>query len=84
MNKEIANTNEILQYIHCGLCLKDFKKEGHGQSPKSFSKLSIGFTPIGLQVWCDRHDCNVAHIDFKGAQHRANTIRKDMNKEVKE
>jgi hypothetical protein len=28
-----------------------------------------------LQIWCKRHESNVAHIDFEGANHPANQTR---------
>ena len=36
------------------------------ESLQEYSKLDVGFTNIGLQVWCRRHEINVCHIDFEG------------------
>lgn len=77
--EDISNDLCIGAYIHCGACVEDFKKgapETRGNSPAAYSRYSLGWTPMGLQIWCNRHDCNIAHIDFEGAQHPANTTSK--------
>jgi hypothetical protein len=71
--KRIPNTNEIKMFIHCGLCMKELPA---GQSPREWAQLEVGWTDIGLQIWCKRHECNVGHIDFQGEVHPANTSRK--------
>lgn len=65
----IPNTNEIVQYLHCGKCVVDIPS---GTSPADWARLEVGWTQLGLQVWCRRHNCNVMHIDFEGVQHKAN------------
>ena len=72
MSREISRKKEIGRYFHCSLCIDEKPAD---QSPQDWARLSIGFTPIGLQVWCNRHDCNVCHIDFEGQKHPANTNR---------
>jgi hypothetical protein len=62
----IPNTNELRGYIHCGMCLKE------NAGPQM---LEIGWTKLGLQIWCRRHNANVMHIDFQGQKHPANTSR---------
>ena len=37
-----------------------------GQSPAEFAKVQAGWTKEGLQVWCNRHDENIIHLDFLG------------------
>ncbi len=61
--RDIPNTNEIQAFIHCGKCVK----EGKGQ------RISVGWTLLGFQVWCDAHGCNILHVDFQGQKHPANT-----------
>ncbi len=76
--RDIPNDNQIQMYFHCGLCLaelKEIQRQLSHISPVEYSRLSIGFTPLGIQVWCNRHECNLAHIDFQGKQHPANTSR---------
>lgn len=71
----IPATNEIQIFWHCRKCVEEVKQIAAEQgtaSPRDYARLSVGFTPLGLQVWCVRHDQNVAHIDFEGCQHPAN------------
>lgn len=73
MPRDVPNTLEIVRYMHCALCLAELPA---GESPASFARLSVGFTKLGVQVWCARHEANVMHVDFEGACHPANTTRK--------
>jgi hypothetical protein len=63
----------IQMFVHCRKCLAELPS---GQSPQDYRRYSVGFTKKGLQVWCDRHDCNIVHIDFEGARHPADTSAK--------
>jgi hypothetical protein len=67
---DIPSTRSIGAFIHCGQCLTERPAD---ISPRDYGRLEIGFTKLGIQVWCRRHECNVAHIDFQGAKHPANT-----------
>jgi hypothetical protein len=42
-------------------------------SPRQWLRIEAGFTKQGVQVWCQRCEANVVHIDFEGAKHPANT-----------
>lgn len=66
------NENCIVNYVHCGLCLKSVP---NGVSPQEWRRIEVGFTEKGIQVWCLRHDCNIMHIDFEGVRHRADMTR---------
>lgn len=68
--RDISNENEIEAYIHCGKCLDEMPQ---GVSPKDWQRIQAGWTTLGLQVWCTRHECNVMHVDFQGQKHPANT-----------
>ena len=70
----IPNSDEITQIIVCNSCLPDLPSF---VNPLDWQKLKVGLTSLGLQVWCRRCDVNVCHIDFEGADHPANTTRKD-------
>ncbi len=59
---------EIHSYMHCAKCLKELPS---GESPASFARLSVGWTRLGLQVWCNRHNLNVFNLDFQGQKVRA-------------
>jgi hypothetical protein len=61
-------------YLHCRQCMQE---KPDGISPADWSKLDVGSTPIGFQVWCRRCEANVLHIDFEGHTHPANSKRLD-------
>lgn len=66
---EIPNTNSIELFFHCAKCIKE---KPPNVSPKDWSMIQAGWTKAGLQVWCDRHNINIVHIDFEGHRHPAN------------
>jgi hypothetical protein len=68
--RDVPNTNEIGAYLHCRKCIDELPPD---ESPRNYARLEVGWTKLGIQVWCKRHDCNVCHIDFEGARHQANT-----------
>lgn len=71
---------EIFQYLHCRKCLNEVLEkapDARGESPATYSRLDVGFTPVGLQVFCRRHNINVVHIDFQGQTHPANLAGED-------
>lgn len=51
----------IGSFFHCAKCMGEIPQ---GISPKEWSRLEVGLTKFGLQVFCIRHNCNVVHIDF--------------------
>ena len=66
--------NSISHHIVYSKCEAEFLAGQKGSaSLQSYSQLDVGFTDIGLQVWCRRHDGNVAHLDFEG-----NTLQTDF------
>lgn len=77
MSREIPITHEIDAYFHCRECVNEVKaiieRTGQPQSPATYQRLEAGYTPIGLQVWCRRHNINIIHLDFEGRKHPANT-----------
>lgn len=64
-NDDIPNTNEIGSFFHCARCLNE---KPDGVSPRDWARLEVGWTQLGVQIWCVRHESNVAHIDFRDAQ----------------
>jgi hypothetical protein len=64
-NPDIAAPADIYMYIHCNKCMQERPK---GQSPAKFARLNVGFTPLGFQVWCVRHNCNVNSFEIRLAQ----------------
>lgn len=84
--RSIPNSNNILQYLHCGMCLDELlnnPKLKSQFSPQTYSRLECGWTKLGFQVWCYRHNVNVLHVDFEGVKHTANTTRKRKRGEKK-
>jgi hypothetical protein len=65
----IPNTLSIEAYFQCAKCLKE--RPSH-ISPRDWAQLEIGYTVLGIQVWCKRHECNVVHVDFEGVKHPGN------------
>jgi hypothetical protein len=63
--KPIPVTKAIRDYLHCGKCCDSIPA---GQAMKDYERLSIGLTSEGLQVWCERHNVNVIHFDFRGTR----------------
>ena len=60
---DIPATNEITQYMHCQLCLEEKPAD---IAPREWARTQAGFTKLGMQVWCVRHDVNICHMDFQG------------------
>lgn len=58
IDTRIPITDLIHTYMHCGLCLDQ----------KQPQKIEAGFTRLGLQVWCARHQVNVIHFHFEGRE----------------
>jgi hypothetical protein len=69
-----SNEDEAVCFVHCPECLGEVMAmlEVEGYARPDYECLSVGWTPIGLQVWCVRHNCNVLHVDFEGYQHPGN------------
>lgn len=75
----ITNQNAISMFLHCKKC---FQEKPGDISMRDFARLEIGWTPVGIQVWCLRHDINIVHVDFEGQKHPANltAINPDLEK----
>jgi hypothetical protein len=61
--------NQGLTFLHCRKCVEELRRGG---SPRDYARLSIAITSRGLQVWCNRHNCNVGHFDLGEAPVRVN------------
>ena len=48
-----------------------------GISPRDFARIEFGWTPLGIQAWCFRHNANIMNIDFGGMKHKAITYAKE-------
>lgn len=74
------NDNNIKRYLHCKLCIDELPK---GMSPQSYASIGVGWSNEGLQIWCERHQVNVLHIDFEGQQHPADLTRAKTIQELR-
>ena len=55
--------NKIHQFMHCRECIEEKPFEAR---PRDWMRFEIGLTDEGtLQIWCVRHECNVAEIYFE-------------------
>lgn len=63
---DLSNDDQIGAFLWCQLCVEQ-------QQPYN---VEVGWTELGLQVWCKNHECNVVNIDFEGHRHPADTTRK--------
>jgi len=46
-------------------CQKCFDQLPVGQSMHEYSRTQAGFTDEGIQVWCNRHNCEVVHLKYE-------------------
>ena len=67
--RNIPASHSIESYMHCAKCLRE---KPEGVSPRDWQQTEVGFTELGIQLWCKRHEVNIMHIDFQGQKHPAN------------
>lgn len=67
---DIPNSKQIHTYFYCSQCLNEAVAKG--EAPLDYQRIAFGLTPMGLQLWCCRHNMNVMHVDFGGRDMRAN------------
>ena len=59
----------INSHIVCNECIKELSTLSSSDiNLKNFVKFEVGFTNLGIQIWCIRHNINVCHIDFDNNQ----------------
>ncbi len=70
--------NEIKLYFHCKECMENIPEDlplceyqTEDLPLCEYQNISCGWTANGLQVWCNRHEKNIIHIDFEGHQFKA-------------
>jgi hypothetical protein len=69
--EEIPTTYEVGIPIYCRKCAAEIVNQDI--TPDEYSEIKVGYTDLGLQIWCKRHACNVIHIYFGGQKLLANT-----------
>ena len=59
--------NDIREPVICETCFKEYETfQNPDIALRDYVKVDVGFTRIGIQVWCQRHNKNICHIDFEG------------------
>ena len=59
--------NQIDEIIVCTKCSNEFNAgRTDAKSLLDYSKIDVGFTERGIQLWCQRHQINICHINFNG------------------
>lgn len=59
INSQSGVENSIQAFLHCRRCLEEMPQ---GTSPREWACIEAGLTPKGVQIWCKRHEINIAHI----------------------
>lgn len=64
--------NQIKEPIVCVKC-SDELTQGltDAKSIQDYSRIDVGFTSRGVQLWCQRHNINICHINFNGEKPEA-------------
>ena len=58
--------NQIKEPIVCVKCSDEFMTgQTDAKSLQDYSRIDVGFTESGIQLWCQRHQRNICHINFK-------------------
>ncbi|MEQ8602508.1 MAG: hypothetical protein RIB45_04255 [Marivibrio sp.] len=59
--------HSITHPVVCATCAEETAQGlADAASLQNYSRLDVGFTDRGLQVWRRRHQANLVHIDFEG------------------
>lgn len=53
--------NEIVEFAHCKKCVQE---KPNGISLREWQDNEFGWTNEGFQIWCIRHEKNVANYKF--------------------
>lgn len=57
----VSPENEITALFHCTTCLPD---KPESLTLEQWTSVEVGFTKIGVQIWCKRCNKEVAHLAF--------------------
>jgi hypothetical protein len=67
-NPGLTYSLQITTFLHCPRCMRERPKDA---SPQDWARISVGYTRWGIQLWCNRHNCNIMNMDFEGHKHPA-------------
>tara|TARA_R110000822_G_scaffold205693_2_gene342173 strand:- start:194 stop:565 length:372 start_codon:yes stop_codon:yes gene_type:complete len=65
MSRKYLPVSSIIEYVRCDKC-----------NTRDTSNLDVGFSLIGVQVWCINCDKSILHIELKGHNILADTCPK--------
>ena len=54
---------DIDMFWHCKKCLEELPTN---TAPRDWVRIEGGWTKVGFQIWCVRHEMNVLNIDLDG------------------
>lgn len=60
-----------LMFFHCRKCVEEWKNDApgtEGLSPREYARQQGAATARGVQIFCTRHELNIAHFDFMDEQ----------------
>ena len=62
----MTGVNKIFMNFNCNQCGEEYAdgKFGRNKSMEELSRISVGRTKTGIQIWCVRHDRNIVEIDL--------------------
>jgi hypothetical protein len=56
-------------YVHCRKCLDEWTESFQGTcTPKQYARQQVATTRDGFQVWCTRHEVNVAVFTLRAVR----------------
>ena len=59
--------HKIKKPIVCVKCSDEFSAgQTDAKSLQDYSRIDVGFTDRGIQMWCQRHQINICHVNFNG------------------
>ena len=73
--------NNITAPIVCQSCLQEYQNICEPPfALRDFVEIDVGFTEIGIQIWCKKHNKNICHIDFDG--HKLKSDFRCLDKDI--
>lgn len=65
--EEVVEAEDGNVYFNCTKCLEELPRN---TSPKEYARQQLSITKEGLQLWCNRHDMNIALIRLRAARRK--------------
>ena len=76
MTNDISELEYLLYKINkpvvCTKCSDEFVRGStDAKSLQEYTKVDVGFSDRGFQIWCRRHELNICHFNFEGLKPEA-------------